>query len=109
MDILLPHYPEASYEGWVGFEFLLPAGFRMVASVERPDGSVYDLGQNADGIYRLFRRATGEFENSHCKGESLSDLDLQGFGLTRDQSPHDDVETEGNFSSLCLSNLIRSN
>jgi hypothetical protein len=93
-DILIPMFPTASYDGWVGFEFTLPYGYRHVASVERPDasgnmcgkGEIWDLGQNAEGKFRLFRRGTGEFENSHvAKGEPLSDVDLVGFGLTRSQ------------------------
>jgi hypothetical protein len=99
------------------FEWILPHGYRHVASVERPSadgnvlgqGEIYDLGQNAEGIFRLFRRGTGEFENSHVgKGETLSDIDLAGFGLTRKQSPYQpgDFEYLGDFSSLCTSNLI---
>ena len=112
-DILLPQFPSESYEGWVGFEMVLPLGFRHVASVERPDsdgnvcgrGEMYDLGQNAEGLFRLFRRANGVLENSHIgRGESLSDQDLVGFGLTRADSPLD--PEEGDYSSLCRSNLI---
>jgi hypothetical protein len=117
MDILLPKYPEVSYEGWIGFEWILPAGYRHVASVERPDsdgqcsgkGEIYDLGQNAEGKFRLFRRGRGELENSHVgRGEPLSDVDLAGFGLTREQcvSEPEDFLNEGEFSSLCRSNLL---
>lgn len=116
-DILIPHFPKASSEDWMMFEWILPHGYRHVASVERPSadgnvlgqGEIYDLGQNAEGIFRLFRRGTGEFENSHVgKGETLSDIDLAGFGLTRKQSPYQpgDFEYLGDFSSLCTSNLI---
>ena len=115
--ILIPQYPQASSEDWVMFEWILPAGFRHVASVTRPSsdgnilaqGEIYDLGQNAEGVFRLFRRGTGQFENSHVgRGETLSDVDLAGFGLTRDQSPFQpgDLEHEGEFSSVCLTNLI---
>ena len=118
MEILLPKYPEASSEDWLMFEWVLPHGFRHVASVERPStdgnclkGEVWDLGQNAEGIFRLFRRGTGEFENSHVgKGEALSDIDLLGFGLTRKQSPYqpEDFEYEGEFSSICATNLVNN-
>jgi len=115
--ILIPHHPPISYEGWYGFEHILPNGFRHVASVERPDsdgnvlgkGEILDLGQNAEGQYRLFRRGKGELENSHVgRGEPLSDVDLAGFGLTRDQSRFEpgDFEAEGDYSTLCKSNLI---
>ena len=112
-EILLPQYPSESYEGWVGFEMILPNGYRHVASVERPDadgnvcgkGEVWDLGQNAEGLFRLFRRGKGVLENSHVgNGEALSDQDLIGFGLTREDSPLD--PEEGDYSSLCKSNLI---
>jgi hypothetical protein len=116
MDILLPVYPEASYEGWIGFEFILPNGYRHVASVERPasdgvmgHGEMWDLGQNAEGKFRLFRRGTGEVENSHIgRGEPHSDVDLKGFGLTADQIAYEpgEVEWAGSFSTLCKSNLI---
>lgn len=115
--ILLPKYPEASSEDWIMFEWILPHGFRHVASVERPSsdgnvlgkGEIYDLGQNAEGVFRLFRRGTGEYENSHVgQGETLSDTDLAGFGLTRAQSPYQpgDFEYEGDFSSICTTNLV---
>jgi len=115
--ILIPQYPQASCEDWIMFEWILPHGFRHLASVERPSadgnvlgkGEIYDLGQNAEGICRLFRRGTGEFENSHVgRGETLSDIDLAGFGLTRVQSPFQpgDFEHEGEFSSVCRTNLV---
>ena len=115
-DILFPRFPSESYDGWIGFEMILPNGFRHVASVERPDsdgnvcgkGEMYDLGQNAEGLFRLFRRGNGVLENSHVGlGEPLSDQDLAGFGLTRKQSPLD--PEEGDYSSLCKSNLIGAN
>lgn len=87
----------------------LPAGYRIVASVERPDGDMYDLGQRADGQYRLFRRFTDPWlVNSHGKAEVLSEMDLAGFGLSRAESQPDPelVDEEGSFSSLCKSNLI---
>lgn len=100
------------------FAWVLPNGYRHVASVMRPspsgnaaamDGEIYDLGQNAEGKFRLFRRGTGELETSHIgRGEPLSDTDLQGFGLTREQCPFQpgDLEYEGEYSSLCKSHLI---
>lgn len=109
-DILFPQYPSESFDGWVSFELILPNGYRHVAVVERPNGEPWDLGQNAEGTFRLFRRATGELENSHVgRGEPLSSVDLAGFGLTRDQSPYlpGDLEDEGMYSSLNRSNLIK--
>jgi hypothetical protein len=116
-DILIPKYPQASCEDWIAFEWVLPNGYRHVASVERPDadgnvmgkGEIYDLGQNAEGLYRLFRRGTGQLENSHIgRGEPLSDTDLVGFGLTRAECPYQpgDLEYLGEYSSLCISNHI---
>lgn len=116
-DILTPQFPSASSEEWIWFELLLPDGYRHVGAVERPDstgqccghGEMYDLGQNAEGLFRLFRRGLGEFENSHNRGEPLSDDDLRGFGLTRSQSPFDDAPDDdfGDFSSLSPINLIK--
>lgn len=96
---------------WEMTTITLPAGFRMVASVERPDGDMYDLGQNAEGQFRLFRRKTDPWLiYSHGKPEVLSDIDLAGFGLTREQSFEPErVEEDGEFSSLCRSNLIAVN
>lgn len=103
-DILIPHHAPISYPDWFGLELILPQGYRMVACVERPDGTAYDLGRNSAGEHRLFRRLTGtEFENSHCqKGEPLSETDLQGFGLTRDQCPvlPGDLENEGDYAPV---------
>lgn len=114
--ILIPQYPEASYEGWLQMEFILPAGYRHVASVERPGpdgnvcgkGEIWDLGQNAEGKYRLFRRGTGQFENGHAgKGEPVSDEDMAGFGLTREQCPFEPGdEGFGDYSSICKTNLL---
>lgn len=117
-DILIPHFPEASFEGWLQMEWILPNGYRHVASVERPTadgnvlgkGEIYDLGQNNEGKFRLFRRGTGQFENSHIgNGEPLSDVDLAGFGLTRAQCPYlpGDHEWAGDYSSLCMSHLLQ--
>jgi hypothetical protein len=117
--MILPQsqFPDISYEGWVGFELVLPRGFRHVASVERPDvsgnccghGEVWDLGQNAEGKFRLFRRLAGIMENSHDpRGEPLGPVDLAGFGLTDSQNAYesDELMEYGDFSSLCKSNLI---
>lgn len=99
---------------WEWCELTLPNGYRMVGSVERPtsdgnvlgNGDMYDLGQNAEGQFRLFRRSTDPWTlNSHNKGEVLSDIDLAGFGLTRSQS-QERIEENGEFSSLCRSNLL---
>lgn len=113
-DILIPHFPKASSEDWMMFEWILPKGYRHVASVQRPSsdgnvmvGEIYDLGQNAEGMFRLFRRGTGEFETSHIGiGESLSDADVAGFSLTREQCPEDDFTLDGEYSSLCKTHLI---
>jgi hypothetical protein len=115
-DIIIPQYPTESYEGWLQMQMVLPNGYRHVGVVERPTsdgnvlgkGEIYDLGQNAEGLFRLFRRGKGHLENSHdLRGEALSDADLAGFGLTREQSPYDDEVNEGGeFSSLNRSNLI---
>lgn len=102
---------------WEMVQVQLPDGYRIVGSVDRPcsDGNVmtpgdtYDLGQNAEGQFRLFRRSKDPWTlNSHAKGEILSDVDLAGFGLTRSQSCEEaeQAEQEGNFSSLCKSHLI---
>jgi hypothetical protein len=70
-------------------------------------GEIYDLGQNAEGKFRLFRRGTGEFECSHVgNGEPLSDTDLAGFGLTREQCPFEPGDQDGEYSSLCKTHLI---
>lgn len=114
-SILLPQFPDISYEGWVMFEHVLPNGYRHVASVERPDadgnvcgkGEVYDLGQNAEGKFRLFRRGDGVLENSHVgRGEPLSDDDLAGFGLTRGQVQYEPDELCGDYSSLNRTTLL---
>lgn len=105
---------------WEVCELTLPDGYRIVGSVERPDsagnvlgqGEIYDLGQNAEGQFRLFRRSTDPWSlNSHVgKGEILSDVDLAGFGLTREQSCEPDRAAEhGDYSSLCRSHLIGVN
>lgn len=102
-DILIPQYPSASYGDWVAIERILPNGYQMVACVERPDGTMYDLGVNAEGQHRLFRRRTGEFENSHLThGEPLSDIDLAGFGLDRAHCPYlpGDFENEGDYADV---------
>lgn len=96
---------------WEAFvPITLPGGFRIVGTVVRDgsDADIYDLGQNAEGQFRLFRRQRHPyFFYSHCKGEVLSDIDLQGFGLSRkDSCEPERVDEEGEFSSLCRSNLI---
>lgn len=98
-------------------QFLLPNGYRHVASVQRHDcsggasGEVWDLGQNAEGMFRLFRRGVGQFENGHIGlGDAVSDEDMAGFGLTREQCPFEPGdEGYGEFSSLCKSNLLLTN
>lgn len=85
---------------------MLPGGYRKVGTVDRPDGTIEDLGQNADGNFMLFRRSSClETPYSHEKGRKLSPIDLQGFGLSPDQSV-DDVNGDGQYSGLCKSNLV---
>jgi hypothetical protein len=115
-DIIVTQYPSESYEGWLQMQLVLPNGYRHVGVVERPSadgnvlgkGEIYDLGQNAEGRFRLFRRGKGHLDCSHdMRGEPLSDADLAGFGLTRAHSPYDDeVNEAGEFSSLNKSHLI---
>ena len=84
--------------------------YRLIASVDREDGSIDDLGQNAAGDFRLFRRSTDPWTlNSHAPGRILSPDDYVGFklgarGYTRDEVCR--AEEDGEFSSLCKSNLI---
>ena len=94
-------------ELWEAFvPWTLPDGYRIVGTVDRPDNTTYDLGQNAAGQFRLFRRQVGAYHfYSHCKGAILSDQDLIGFGLTRAQSC-ESVSGEGMFSALYPSHLI---
>ena len=92
--------------------------YRLVATVERDENAItgsyvsetYDLGQNAAGEFMLFRRCTDPWMlNSHHKGERLSPQDFIGFGLGQKGYTIDEVcraEEQGEFSSLCKSNLI---
>ena len=93
---------------WEVVEKTLPNGFRHVATVDRPGGDIYDLGQNAEGQFALFRRSTDPWSfYSHGKAERLSDEDVRGFGLLRAVCYEpDSVEDHGQFSGLCTSNLI---
>ena len=72
-------------DGSVDWEIIpktLPKGFRMVATVDRPDGTTHDLGQNAEGNFALFRRSTDPWsENSHGPMDRLSDADLEAAAL----------------------------
>jgi len=115
--LLIPKHLNFSVDPeWEVLLQTLPDGYRHVGSVERPTadggpGEMYDLGQNAEGNFLLFRRLTDPFAlNSHAKGERLSPVDLAGFGLLPHQSQDDArfAEEEGEYSSLCRSNLIRS-
>lgn len=95
---------------WEVVEKTLPGGFRLVATVDRPNGDIYDLGQNAEGKFALFRRLTDPYSwYSHAKAERLSDTDVAGFGLLRAvcvDVPEEAIEENGDYSSLCRSNLI---
>jgi hypothetical protein len=118
-DILIPRYPGISYCDWIGVEVILPNGYQHRGSVERPladgnivsgKGEMWDLGQNQEGKFRLFRRGTGEFEFSHVgNGVPLSPADLAGFGLTREDSPYlpgDSVTEEGDYSGLSPKTIL---
>ena len=121
MELIIPKKLNFSTDPeWEVLLVQLPNGYRHVASVERPtsDGNVlgrgemYDLGQNAEGNFLLFRRLTGPFESySHAKGEKLSPTDLIGFGLLPHQSQDDVIlaEESGEYSSLARSNLVGVN
>jgi hypothetical protein len=93
----------------------LPNGFRMVATVDRPNGDIYDLGQNAEGKFALFRRCDPKIDPfsfySHGPAERLSDIDVAGFGLLRavcfePEQVAEVAESDGEYSSLCRSHLI---
>lgn len=99
---------------WEVVEKTLPGGFRMVATVDRPNGDIYDLGQNAEGKFALFRRCDPKIDAysfySHGPAERLSDIDVTGFGLLRAVCfEPGDLENEGEYSSLCRSHLIQPN
>lgn len=114
MDILFPKFPDISHEGWLMLEHVLPSGYRHVASVARPDangdemrGEIYDLGQNAEGKFRLFLRGTGVLDSSHVgRGEPLSPEDLAGFGLQKEQVHYYPDEVIGRFSSINQTMLV---
>lgn len=96
-------------ELWEVCEKTLPRGFRLVGVVDRPDGTTYDLGQNAESKFALFRRCTDPFSlNSHYdKPERLSEEDLIGFGLLRSVCYEPgDIEDSGEYSSLCKTHLL---
>lgn len=94
---------------WEVVEKTLPGGYRIVATVDRPNGDIYDLGQNAESKFALFRRLTDPYSwYSHGKAERLSDADIAGFGLLRAVCAdlEETIQEEGEYSSLCRSNLI---
>jgi hypothetical protein len=94
---------------WEMVEKTLPQGFRHVATVDRPNGDIFDLGQNAEGQFAMFRRSVDPWLfYSHGKAERLSDEDVQGFGLLRAVC-YDPPEDQGEFSSLCKSHLLTLN
>ena len=73
-------------------------------------GEMWDLGQNAEGNFLLFRRLTDPFSlYSHAKGEKLSAVDLAGFGILPNQSRDMRrlAEDEGEYSSLCTTNMLK--
>ena len=108
MSILIP---DTKSNVWEVVEKTLPQGFRHVATVDRPNGDIYDLGQNAEGKFAIFRRSTDPWLfYSHGKAERLSDEDMQGFGLLRETCYEPETITdEGMFSSLCKSHLLQLN
>ena len=93
---------------WEIIEKTMPSGYRMVATVDRPDGTIHDLGQNAEGKFALFRRSDDPWTmNSHVAMDRLSDADLAGFGLLRAVCVEPETVQEwGDFSALCKSNLV---
>lgn len=95
---------------WEIGEKTMPNGFRLVATVDRPDGDVYDLGQNAEGKFALFKRNADPWGWwSYGKAERLSDADLAGFGLLRASCVEpDEIHEWGEHSSLCKSNFIET-
>ena len=48
---------QAEDGGWMSVPVTLPDGYRIVATVDRDDGSIWDLGQNNDKEFRLFQRS----------------------------------------------------
>jgi hypothetical protein len=93
---------------WMTVPVTLPQGYRIVATVDRDDGSIWDLGQNNDKEFRLFQRYTDPWRwHSHGPATKLSPQDIQGFGLTDDpQFCQADVEGEGQYSAIYTSNFI---
>lgn len=98
-----------AHRDWEVVEKTLPGGYRMVATVDRPSGDIFDLGQNAEGKFALFRRKTDPFLfYSHAPAERLSDADVAGFGLLRSVCVDPgDIEEHGEFSSLCKTHLLQ--
>ena len=94
---------------WEVVEKTLPGGYRMVATVDRPNGDIYDLGQNAASKFAVFRRKTDPFHfYSHGPAERLSDADVAGFGLLRAVCADPGAtEDSGEYSSLCKSHLLQ--
>jgi hypothetical protein len=101
---------QAEDGGWMSVPVTLPDGYRIVATVDRDDGSIWDLGQNNDKEFRLFQRSTDPWQwHSHGPATKLSPQDIQGFGLTDDpQFCQADVEGEGLYSAIYASNFIPS-
>lgn len=118
MDILIPGWsglvqaydPSSGAMIEAGCQ-LLPHGFRMVGSCTK-GGDPYDLGQNAEGKFALFRRSTDpETFYSHGPAEKLTPEDMAGFfGMNiPGVSIGDPAEEDDEYSSLCKSNLVTPN
>jgi hypothetical protein len=83
----------------------LPGGYRVVGTCTK-SGECYDLGQNAEGKFALFRRRTDPFEfYSHDKPQRLAPEDLMGFFGGQFQSVQA-IDEDDEYSSLCRTNLV---
>lgn len=112
-ELLIPkHGSIVTADGWEIIEKTLPHGFRHIGTAEFPNQTIYDIGQDAAGNFRKFRRSTEPWTlNSHAaKGESLSPEDLAGLGLLpnlpqpRELSSR--AEDLGVYGGLCTSHLL---
>lgn len=106
-DIFMPGSGDfREFDGWVQEVLTLPGGYRHVAVYESPEGEMWDLGQNAEGNFLMFRRqTTAGLDGSHVrKGEKVPPEHMLGFGLMPWQS-NDDPQF-GEFSSLNKTQLL---
>jgi len=111
-ELLIPkHGNLVTPDGWEIVEKTLPYGFRHLGTAEFPSNTVYDIGQNAAGEFRKFRRSNDPWTlNSHAaKGESLSPEDLAGLGLLPNSpQPREPISRaeDGVYGGLCTTHLI---